>query len=264
MNRWSEFGVREIVRWGVCGCVVLAAHTAVPAWIMLSDPADDANSTAGAIVIELAPMMAAPANDKAELPPGPDQVQSDASVAIKSGKLEEKTEEVTEPQPNEPQTKIAETVKSEIELDSVKPKPVQEQPAPQENQTFAPETTAVQLPRADDVSVAVAPQQTQYNEDDSDKIPEWHKQVTNKLERNKRYPAQARIRGEQGTAYLEFKLDREGHVTESRIIRSSGSTALDQETIELLRRSDPFPKPPHATLKGATVVLAIPLNFKMR
>ncbi len=129
---------------------------------------------------------------------------------------------------------------------------------------FQPVTTAIQLPRADDVVTPVAPQQTDYSEDDSDKIPEWQKQVSNKLERNKRYPAHARARGEHGTAYVEFKLDREGHVTDSRIVRSSGSAALDQETLELLRRSDPLPKPPKASMKGNTMHLSVPLHFKMR
>jgi protein TonB len=230
----------------------------------MSNASDASDSTAGAIVIELAPMLAAPANDRIDLPPGPDQVQSDAAVAVQAAKIEEKTEKAEDPKPIENDVKITDSSKSEIELDSGAPKPIPEQPVPQENQIFQPVTTAIQLPRADDVATPVAPQQTLFNEDDSNKIPEWHKQVSNKLERNKRYPAHAKARGEQGTAYIEFKLDREGHVVDSRIVRSSGSTALDQETLELLHRSDPFPKPPKASLKGATVHLAIPLHFKIR
>jgi protein TonB len=183
---------------------------------------------------------------------------------MKAAKVEEKTEETPEPKVSETEVKITETMKSEIEIDRTSPKPVPEQPTPQENQAFAPVTTAIQLPRSDDVTTPVAPQQTVYTEDDSDRIPEWRRQVSNKLERNKRYPASAKSRGERGTTYIEFKLDREGRVIESRVVRSSGSAALDHETLDLLHRADPFPKPPVATLNGATVVLSYPLVFNMR
>jgi len=264
MKKFLETGLREFARWTACGCIVVAAHAAVPAWLMMAGVDDDANAAAGAIVVELAPMMAAPANDKMDLPPGPDQVQSDASVAVQAEKLKERPEETEEPKAEETEVKIDETVKSEIEIESAKPKPAPEKPAPQDNQVFSPVTTAIQLSRADDVPTPVAPQQTVYTEDDSDRIPEWRRQVSNKLERNKRYPASARSRGEQGTTYIEFKLDREGRVIESRVVRSSGSATLDQETLELLHRSEPFPKPPLTSLKGATVFLAIPLHYKMR
>jgi protein TonB len=83
------------------------------------------------------------------------------------------------------------------------------------------------------------------------------------LERNKRYPAAARSRNEQGTAQLAFSLDRHGRVTSSKIVRSSGSTALDQESLELVRRAQPFPPPP-SNLPGAEINLSVPVRFNMR
>lgn len=42
------------------------------------------------------------------------------------------------------------------------------------------------------------------------------------------YPAEARMRGEQGTVRLEIEVDEQGAVTGVRILRSSGSPSLDE------------------------------------
>jgi protein TonB len=45
-------------------------------------------------------------------------------------------------------------------------------------------------------------------------------------------------------AQLAFSIDREGHVLSSRIVTSSGSVALEEETLALVQRAQPFPAPP--------------------
>jgi protein TonB len=83
------------------------------------------------------------------------------------------------------------------------------------------------------------------------------------LERNKRYPPAARSRRQQGVAQLFFSLDRHGHVTESRVLRSSGATTLDQEALALLRRAQPFPPPP-PELTGERVGVTVPIRFNLK
>src|SRR5207248_501863 len=73
-------------------------------------------------------------------------------------------------------------------------------------------------------------------------IASWQRLLVAQLERNKRYPPGAA--GEQGTARLAFRIDRRGHLLSSRIAQSSGSAALDQETLALAHRAQPFPAPP--------------------
>jgi periplasmic protein TonB len=89
----------------------------------------------------------------------------------------------------------------------------------------------------------------------------WKSQVITLLEHNKRYPSEARARGEQGVTRLAFRIDRDGHLLSSRIVASSGSTALDAETLALLQRAQPFPPPP-PELAGSE--LTVPLRFNMR
>jgi protein TonB len=83
------------------------------------------------------------------------------------------------------------------------------------------------------------------------------------VERHKGYPASARTRHETGTAELAFTLDRNGKVVASRIVRTSGSAALDQETIDTVRRAQPFPPPPQ-NLSGETFDFTVPIRFNIR
>jgi protein TonB len=52
-------------------------------------------------------------------------------------------------------------------------------------------------------------------------------------------------------------------VTSSRILASSGSTALDREALDMIQRAQPFPPPPTA-LTGSEVGLTVPVRFNMR
>ncbi len=68
-------------------------------------------------------------------------------------------------------------------------------------------------------------------------IASWQRLLVAQLEHNKRYPAEAG--GVQGVTKLAFRLDCRGRVVMSRIVQSSGSAALDQETLALIRRAQP-------------------------
>jgi periplasmic protein TonB len=65
----------------------------------------------------------------------------------------------------------------------------------------------------------------------------------NILLRNRRYPPSAQSEGEQGVTLVAFTINRQGKVTSARIARSSGSAALDEETLALVHRV-PIPPPP--------------------
>jgi protein TonB len=89
----------------------------------------------------------------------------------------------------------------------------------------------------------------------------WRNQILTILERNKRYPSEARARGEQGVTRLAFSIDGQGHLMSSRIVASSGSAALDAETLALVRRAQPFPPPP-PELVGRE--MTVPFSFNIR
>jgi TonB family protein len=86
----------------------------------------------------------------------------------------------------------------------------------------------------------------------------WHTAVVSRLVGEKRYPPEAK--GEQGTAKLVFRIDRSGHLVESRIVQSSGSAVLDQETLALVERAQPFPTPP-ADISDAQLSFVVPMHY---
>jgi protein TonB len=95
----------------------------------------------------------------------------------------------------------------------------------------------------------------------SDALPNWKTQLVAKLERAKRYPSEAR--GDQGTAQLAFSVDRQGGVHNARITHSSGSSALDHETLALIQRAQPLPPPP-PEMQGAQIPVVVPIRYSAR
>jgi protein TonB len=111
--------------------------------------------------------------------------------------------------------------------------------------------------------VARAPAEGQVSPRSSNAVPTWKSQIVALLERNKRYPHEAHARGQHGIVQVLFTLDRAGLLRESRVVRSSGAAALDEEALALLRRAQPFPPPP-AEMPGATVDLTVPVRFNLK
>lgn len=82
------------------------------------------------------------------------------------------------------------------------------------------------------------------------------------LAQHKRYPIRARRRGEEGTARLYFKLDRQGSVIEYRLSESSGFQTLDRAVIDMLKSAAPLPAfPKDMTME--TLTINIPVAFSI-
>lgn len=239
---------RELQRWFVSGAAVLLAHAAaVTAVLQWREPIEPAAPTS-AVMIELAPLPVAPEVTRNDIAPGPKQLQAETPPE-KPVETSVETTASIEPAPH-----------PDVAL--LPPRPAPTPPTPKERRPPAPTTSAPQaapLRRA----AAAAPAQGAPNGNPSQSIPSWKALVVGLIERNKRYPAEAQARHEQGEAQLAFSIDRQGRVLSSRIARSSGSTALDQEALALPRRAQPFPPPP-AELPGAQISLSVPIQFHIR
>jgi protein TonB len=201
---------RDLLRWLVCGVVVIFAHAAVAAALIdWREPiAEEGEVGTDTIIVEFQP----------ELIP-------------------------TEPLP-EPVPKIEE-----------KPEPLPEQPS-EAMLPSEPKLEPESEPPREEVPVVI-PKPVQATAS----VATWKSQIVTLLEHNKRYPADARGRGEQGVAQLAFSIDRDGRVMSSRIVKSSGSAALDAETLALIERGQPYPRPP-PELVGRE--LTLPLRYSIR
>jgi len=160
----------------------------------------------------------------------PDVTPNDAPPDPETAKAE--PEKKTEP---EPQTELQVTQP---------PKPKEEKPKPkQASPPTAPSRAQQKAERAAEQN--------------------WQSLLVSKLERAKRYPPEARVRGEQGVAQLAFSIDRNGSVHNARIVRSSGSSVLDSETLALIARAQPLPAPP-PELAGTEIAIVVPIRYNIR
>src|ERR1700680_1951423 len=80
------------------------------------------------------------------------------------------------------------------------------------------------------------------------------------LARYKRFPADARGRGDQGVASVSFSLDAGGRVTSVALVRGSGVASLDQEVQAMVHRASPFPAPP----SGRAMSFTVPVSFRLQ
>ena len=134
-----------------------------------------------------------------------------------------------------------ETKPPEPEADVAMPEPPKPEPPQEEKQATAP------------VASKATPKS----------ITRWESTLAAHIDRFKRYPSEARTHGEQGVATVVFTMDRDGHVLTSRIAQSSGSPALDQETLQMIARAQPMPKPP-SEMQGMELSLSVPVRFNIR
>ncbi|MDF1750603.1 MAG: energy transducer TonB [Alphaproteobacteria bacterium] len=83
------------------------------------------------------------------------------------------------------------------------------------------------------------------------------------LARHKEYPRSAQKRGQEGTALLYFVIDRNGHVIEHHLQKSSGYRVLDREVSAMIERAQPLPKIPD-DMPMQQLQLVLPVQFFLR
>ena len=76
----------------------------------------------------------------------------------------------------------------------------------------------------------------------SDALDAWRKTVTEHVWRHRMFPPEAI--GQRGNTGVTFVVDRSGKLISSALVESAGSPPLDAETLAMVERSVPFPKPP--------------------
>jgi protein TonB len=226
-------------RWIVCAAIVIGLHAVpiiVAAW-WLRPLTSIAAPPPPAVMIDMAPLPAAPSAPATKIPPGP---------------ARPRVETPAPPQPDKtPSTpRVASAVVSLPASQDTPPHPQDKTPV--REATAPPTAAAPPAPAAAPAPTAsIAP---------SNAAPTWQGLVLGRLERFRRYPALAQSRAQQGVAYLRFTMDRNGKVLSANIAQSSGYGLLDAEALALVRRAQPLPKPP-PEVPGDTLELVAPIQF---
>jgi protein TonB len=239
-KRWPE-----AARWGACFVFAVAFHAAGAAALFARWSEDsDLVANAPVIMVDLAPVAVSP-NITNDVPPGPHQQQAEP-----------------EPEPEKPIEKVElppDPKAEPIVAVTPPPKPVEKRKEKKPKQKHASLASAPS--RADQQADRAAAPLPGASSRNSDALPNWKTQLVAKLERSKRYPSEAR--GDHGTAQLAFSVDRHGGVHNARIVRSSGSSALDHETLALVQRAQPLPPPP-PEVQGAQIPILVPIRYNER
>jgi len=233
---------------------VLAAHGLLVLAVLTHADEAELESGAPVVMLELAPLAVAPLAPKADLDPGPKQMQNESQEAVaQQEKLQEKR---VEPQRMPEDTAPHPTVT----LPPRAPEPPKEVPqaqAQQQPREAAPVPTAppsVEAPAQRPVGPAEGrvPRNTAV-------ILSWQRSLLAQLQRHTRYPPQASHA--HGVATVTFKIDRSGHVVSSRIIQSSGSAVLDDEALATIARAQPMPRPPSDIPDDQLAFINVPIRY---
>jgi protein TonB len=251
----------DFMRWGLAAAIVCAAHFGLmAAYLLLPSPEAEGSAVSPAVILELAPLPVAPSSPN-DIAPGPEMVEAQPTP---------KPPEQIEPEFVEPMPRLE--VPAEVTLPEPKPKAAEQkheenpdiqkaETPPVQQDTPAPQTTAA--PRSEQ-HTAPAPQAPSPGSAASRAaMVSWRDLVLARLQQNKRYPAAAESRHEQGVVMLSFSVDRNGHVLARSIARSSGVAALDEEVLAMVQRAQPLPAFPPAMMQPS-INLVVPIRFTLR
>ena len=276
MNTFALHDVSDqaaVRRWGASATAIVVAHAALIALALnwyTQRPVPGVSLPA--IMVDMAPVSSAPQPTQMDLAPGPVMQQADASPPepaaaeavqeqIAPTPPQEKPEVVAppgqkaEPTPPKPERAMAEPEKKPS---PAKPKLVRADAKKPTDAPPAPRTTASpraerQAPAASAVSAGAS----------AEALASYRQMVAAHLQRFKQYPPAAKAAGQQGTARVSFTLSRSGAVLAAGLGGSSGHSALDAETLAMVRRAQPFPAFP-ADVKQASMPFSAPVAFYIR
>ncbi|BAI76020.1 tonB protein (plasmid) [Azospirillum sp. B510] len=277
----DERPARGIARWGGSLALALGVHAAagvaMVAWHVPVMPAD---ADPPAVLLDLAPLPTpqpepAPAIDipvpqpvpepmpepvtepPPPEPPPPEPVVEQPPPPPEPPPVVEPEVVLPKPPPDPPKPK------PEVKKEAPPPKP--EKPKPEKPKPPRPVAQPVQQAQPAPVAAPPAPAAPAPAAPAaaSRAMPSWQGRVLGHLERNKRYPRSAQARRQEGVAQVRFTVDREGRVLSVQLDRSSGVAALDEETVEMVRRASPLPAPPEE-IGQDRIELVVPVQFFIR
>ena len=247
--------MREAARWIGAFVFVLALHAgAIRLALGWAHSEVPYSPPPAAIMLELAPLPAAPEATPNEAPLGPE--------------LSEVIPEPEEPPPVEmPPPVLAEVTLPDPEppppLD-LKPPPPKPKPIEKKVEKKPPQPRVSAAQAAPEQStVAAAPMPGASVDPPSNTLPTWKGQLLRHLERHKRYPSEAQRARHEGVTYVRFTMSRDGRILAVRIERPSGHAALDQEGLDLLQRAQPLPPLPQDQ-PGESLEIVVPIQFFLR
>ena len=236
----------------------LALHLGGVALAVAHLQTDGLDESLGANAIEIG-LLASPHVEQNDLPPGPDTDPSAASPQLNEQKAEVKETDLPKEIPQEaedPDRIVTQNESNKPKEDDPKIAAVQTQAS---TESVAQEATARQMldEAAPEADKARAPN-LGIGKDKGRLSADWAKQISAYFELHKRYPKVKK--NKTATVKVHLVLNRLGNVVQVGVLESSGDAAFDDAAIDMIRRSDPVPRPP-AALTDDTFSYSLNVNF---
>ncbi len=247
--------------WTIAAVAAVALHVAGAALALAHLNPDDGSDGLGANVNAIDVDFMSPAAEDTELPPGPDADASVASPALAEQKAEVKPTDLPKEIPQEsdtPDRVVTQNEQKKPEDDTPKTETVQTAAS---EESVAQEATAQQrLENAREANIAAAPN-IGIGKDKQVLAATWAKQLSAYFELHKRYPKTEKVKAAR--VVVNIVINRLGHVVSTAVAESSGDPLYDEAAIDMVRRSDPVPRPP-VGLTDDTFERNLPVDFKGR
>lgn len=236
---------KEAVRWSVCFAAMLLLHGGIAAALLTTQDEGDVIDSVNSVEVDFMSESFKDAQAR-DVAPGEEQMQTDVAPPP-----QEKAEQKSEPETPTPPLPAVENPDVALQTEPEK------REEKKEDETEKSPNAAVPLVSA---STTTAPTAAAVR---SASVVSWKRKIAMHLQRNKRYPAAAQAKREHGIARVTFLIDRLGRVVSSSLIQSSGSAALDRETLDLLQRAQPLPIPPN-DVPGTQFSFNVPVRFDLK
>src|SRR5580692_11986830 len=245
--------------WTIAAVAAVSLHLAGAALALAHLNSDDGIDGLGANVSEIGVELASPAAEDTELPPGPDADASVASPALAEQKAEVKPTDLPKETPKESEEPDRVVTQNEQK------KPTDDDPKTEAVQTAASQESVAQdatarqrLEGAREANAAAAPN-VGIGKDKQMLAAKWERQISAYFELHKRYPKIDRIKAAK--VKVSLVLNRLGHVVSLGVAETSGDPLFDEAALDMIRRSDPVPRPP-AALTDDTFSYNLNVDFK--
>jgi protein TonB len=245
--------------WTIAAIAAVSLHVAGAALALAHLDSEDGSDGLGASVADIGVELASPSAEDTELPPGPDADASVASPALAEQKAEIKPTDV----PTEIPTESEEP--DRVVTQNEQKKPTDDDPKVETVQTAASQESVAQeatarqhIEGAREANAAAAPN-IGIGKDKQMLAAKWERQISAYFELHKRYPKTEKIRSAK--VKVNLVLNRLGHVVSLAVAETSGDPMFDEAAMDMIRRSDPVPRPP-AALTDDTFSYNLNVDFK--
>ncbi|PSM53231.1 energy transduction protein TonB [Campylobacter blaseri] len=96
-------------------------------------------------------------------------------------------------------------------------------------------------------------------------ISSWQGKVFAHINKYKKYPKSALFKKQEGTVYVQIKIDKSGYVIDKNVKKQAKHSSLNRASIQIFDEASPLPAPPKSILgDDKYIVINIPILYNIK